>query len=151
MDAKEFLAELRVPAERGFITAAKRVGACLGADCGFSLEEIDELNIAIAQACENTIDACEDIWGEASGATLALKYGRTERGMAVEVEAAEPTADARLTAGQRRHERVLSRHRDVEMDRIAQEMIRFFVDDYRSRVDARRGHVHFRMVKYRVG
>ena len=151
MDEREFLAELKIPAERDFITAAKRVGACLGADLGFTLEEIDDLNIAIAQACENTIDACEDIWGPESGATLNLQYGHTGRGISVEVEAAQPTAAARLVASERRHKQALARTRDVEMDRIAQEMIRFFVDDYRSRVDAGSGHVHFRMVKYRVG
>jgi hypothetical protein len=36
----------------------------------------------------------------------------------------------------------------MELRRLAQEMIRLFVDDFRSQVDAGRGQVRFRMVKY---
>ncbi len=137
----EFLAELKVPAEREFISAAKRVGACLGSQLGFSIEEIDELGIAIAQACDSTIEACEEIWGENSGATVALTYARTDKGIAVEVEATAPSREA------------LARRRlpNPEMQRMAQEMIRFFVNDFQSSVDRGRGRVHLRMVKYLVG
>jgi anti-sigma regulatory factor (Ser/Thr protein kinase) len=137
----EFLAELKVPAEPEFISAAKRVGTCLGSQLGFSIEEIDELGIAIAQACDSTIEACEEIWGENSGATITLKYGRTDKGIAVEVEADTPSREA------------LARRRlpNPEMQRMAQEMIRFFVNDFQSSVDRGRGRVHLRMVKYLVG
>jgi hypothetical protein len=40
------------------------------------------------------------------------------------------------------------RMEELEVRRLAQEMIRLFVDDFRSQVDARRGQVHFHMVKY---
>lgn len=149
----EFLAELKIPAEPGFIAAAKRLGASLGATVGFSLEEIDELAIAIAQACDSTIEACEEIWGEASGATLQLSYGRTEKGITVDVEAFAPTpelARRRSTMVNRRPALEAVHHRDLETQRMAQEMIRFFVDDFRSSVDARRGQVRFRMVKYLI-
>jgi anti-sigma regulatory factor (Ser/Thr protein kinase) len=139
----EFLAELKVPAEAEFISAAKRVGACLGSQLGFSLEEIDELGIAIVQACDSTIEACAEIWGEGSGATITLSYGKTDRGIAVEVEATAPTREA------------LARRRvpaaNPEMQRMAQEMIRFFVNDFQSSVDAGRGRVHLRLVKYLIG
>lgn len=144
----EFLAELKIPAEPEFISAAKRVGACLGTQLGFSLEDIDELAIAIAQACDSTIEACEEIWGPKSGATLKLSYGRTDRGISVEVDAAGP-APAQL------RERALAERQaiqhDREMQRMAQEMIRFFVNDFQSSVDAGRGRVHLRMVKYLIG
>lgn len=140
----EFLAELKLPAEAGFISSAKRVGACLGSQLGFSLEEIDELGIAIAQACDSTIEACEEIWGEHSGATMTLSYGKTDRGISVEVEATAPRRDA--IAAQRR-----ARAANPEMQRMAQEMIRFFVNDFQSSVDAGRGRVHLRMVKYLIG
>jgi hypothetical protein len=137
----EFLAELKVPADPEFISAAKRVGACLGSQLGFSIEEIDELGIAIVQACDSTIEACEEIWGEGSGATITLKYGRTDKGIAVEVEANAPSQEA------------LARRRlpNPEMQRMAQEMIRFFVNDFQSSVDRGRGRVHLRMVKYLIG
>lgn len=138
----EFLAELKLPAEREFITPAKRVGACLGSQMGFSIEELDELGIAIAQACDSTIEACEEIWGENSGAMMKLGYARTDRGIAVEVEATAPSHEA---LARRRA------HHDPEMQRMAQEMIRFFVNDFQQSVDAGRGRVHLRMVKYLIG
>jgi hypothetical protein len=149
---REFLAELKIPADADFIPAAKRVGACLGSQVGFSLEEIDELAIAITQACDSTIDACVDIWGADSGATLVLSYGRTGRGIAVEVEARGPSAAARRQHALVRPARVLeaAREHDREVQRMAQEMIRLFVDDFRSQIDAGRGRVHLRMVKYLI-
>lgn len=150
----EFLAELKVPAETGFIPAAKRLGATLGATVGFSLEEIDELAIAIAQACDSTIEACEEIWGEHSGATLKLTYGRTDKGISVDVEAFAPapdTARRRQALVERRTAIEAAHRRNLETQRMAQEMIRFFVDDFRSSIDAGRGQVRFRMVKYLIG
>ncbi len=149
----EFLAELKVPAVADFIPAAKRVGATLGSTLGFTLEEIDELSIAIAQACDSTIEACEEIWGERSGATLKLMYGRTEKGISVEVEAFPPPAGVqqRRALAERRQALAAAQHRSLETQRLAQEMIRCFVDDFRSSVDAGRGPVRFRMVKYLIG
>ena len=37
---------------------------------------------------------------------------------------------------------------DPEVQRLAYEMIRCFVDDFRPEVEPRTGHVRFRMVKY---
>ncbi|MEP7104925.1 MAG: hypothetical protein ABI838_03655 [Chloroflexota bacterium] len=138
-----FLAELKVPADAEFITAAKRLGASLGAQLGFSLEEIDELGIAVAQACGSTIGACLEIWGEESGATMKLSYARTDRGIAVEVEGVGPSQKALARRG--------IHHQDEHMKLLAEEMIRMFVDDFRSHVDAPRGRVHLRMVKYLIG
>lgn len=146
---REFLAELRIPAEASFIPAAKRVGATLGSTLGFSIEEIDELGIAIAQACDSTIEACEEIWGLDSGATLKLSYGRTDKGISVEVEAGSPSAEHhQRKALARRREAIEAARQHAEMQRVAQEMIRFFVDDFRSSVVPSRGQVRFRMVKY---
>jgi hypothetical protein len=40
---------------------------------------------------------------------------------------------------------------DAELQRLAYEMIRCFVDDFRPLVEPRTGHVRFRMVKYIAG
>ncbi|HEX6350762.1 MAG TPA: hypothetical protein VF160_15405 [Candidatus Dormibacteraeota bacterium] len=140
----QFLAELKVPADPEFIPAAKRLGASLGAQLGFSLEEIDELCIAVAQACDSTIDACAEIWGDESDATMKLSYARTDRGIAVEVEGLAPTSKALA-----RRQAVV--HRDEQVRLLADQMIRMFVDDFRSNVDAPRGRVHLRLVKYLIG
>ncbi len=145
--APEFLAELRIPAQPDFIPAAKRVGATLGSTLGFSLEEIDELGIAIAQACDSTIEACEEIWGPDSGALLKLTYGRTAKGIAVEVEAGAPSPAQRRAVAPRQHAIAAARH-NAEMQAMAREMLRCFVDDFPSSVVPSRGQVRFRMVKY---
>jgi len=138
-----FLAELKVPADAQFIPAAKRLGASLGAELGFSLEEIDELGIAVAQACGSTIVACDEIWGEDSGATMKLSYAKTNRGIAVEVEGVSPGSKALA--------RRPGVHREDPMRLLGDEMIRMFVDDFRSTLDTNRGRVHLRLVKYLIG
>jgi hypothetical protein len=138
---EHLLSELKIPAEAAYIPVAKRVAASLGSKLGFSLEELDELCIALTQACDSAIEASDEAWGE--GGTLKLTYGATEGGMEVEVEAVAPTSSVparRPVADLRRDE--------MEVRRVAQEMIRLFVDDFRSQVDASHGMVRFRMVKY---
>ncbi len=138
-----FASELKVPARQEFIPAAKRVAASLGSLLGFSIEEIDELCIAVAQACDNTIDAAQDAWGE--GATLRLSYSSTDRGIAVDVEAVAPTSPQALPTPRPARATI-----DEEQRRLALDMIRLFVDDYRQQVEPTRGRIHFRMVKYLI-
>jgi serine/threonine-protein kinase RsbW len=143
--AEQVLTELKIPAHADYIPVAKRVASSLGSKLGFSLEELDELCIALTQACDSAIEASEDAWGQ--GGTLKLTYGATEKGIEVEVEAHAPESRA-LTARRRAHVRQLE---ELEVRRVAQEMIRLFVDDFRSQVDASHGQVRFRMVKYLIG
>jgi len=144
--AGSFASELKVPARGEFIPAAKRVAASLGSILGFSIEEIDELCIAVAQACDNTIEAAQDAWGE--GATLKLSYNSTSRGIAVDVEAVAPTSPHALPIprpGRRTPDQAFEAQRKLERD-----MIRLFVDEFRQQVAPTRGHIRFRMVKYLI-
>jgi len=140
--AKRNLTELKIPADTEFIPVAKRVANTLGSRLGFGLTELDELSIAVTQACDSAIDASQEAWG--GGATLKLTYFATDRGVEVVVEAVGPRSPQALP---RPHLRV----HDEEMQRLSQEMIRMFVDDFRSQVDAGSGLVRFRMVKYLIG
>lgn len=47
--------ELRIPADPDYIVVAKRAAAGMASVAGLSVEELDELNIAIAEACEHTM------------------------------------------------------------------------------------------------
>jgi anti-sigma regulatory factor (Ser/Thr protein kinase) len=143
----EQLAELKVPARQEFIGLAKRVGASLGGMVGFSLEEIDELSIAVAQACGSLIEAAEEMWG--SAATLKLTYSSTQGGIAVDVETISPRSQEALPAPARR--RAAQRSPEMQVQQALQrEMIRLFVDDFRHQVDSGRRQMRYRMVKYLI-
>jgi hypothetical protein len=139
--AKRDLAELKIPAEPAFIPVAKRVATTLGSQLGLSLVDLDELTIALTQACDSAIEASSDLGGHNE---LKLTYFATNRALVVDVDLlpAEhhglpaPKADAEASA---------------ELQRLAYEMIRCFVDDFRPEIEPRTGQVRFRMVKYLAG
>src|SRR5207248_5726863 len=59
--AKRNLAELKIPAASAFIPVAKRVATTLGGQLGLSLMDLDELAIALTQACDSAISAADDL------------------------------------------------------------------------------------------
>ena len=138
--AKRNLAELKIPASPTFIPVAKRVATTLGGQLGFSLVDLDELTIALTQACDSAIAAANDL---GSPADLKLTYFATNRALVVDVDLI-PTGDAVALP---KHETQI----DPELQRLAYEMIRCFVDDFRPQVEPKTGHVSFRMVKYLAG
>src|SRR5438876_2137124 len=81
--AKRNLAELKVPASAAFIPVAKRVATTLGGQLGLSLMDLDELAIALTQACDSAIAAADDL-GMASD--LKLTYFATNRALVVDVD-----------------------------------------------------------------
>jgi hypothetical protein len=140
--AKRNLAELKIPASPEFIPVAKRVASALGGQLGLSLMDLDELSIALTQACDSAIGAAEDL---GTPADLKLTYFATNRALVVDVDLM-PTGAA-LPMSVHEHET----HVDPELQRLAYEMIRCFVDDFRPVIEPRTGHVRFRMVKHLAG
>jgi hypothetical protein len=138
--AKRNLAELKIPASPAFIPVAKRVATTLGGQLGFSLVDLDELTIALTQACDSAIAAANDL---GSPADLKLTYFATNRALVVDVDLM-PTGNS-VPAPKHAAEV------DPELQRLAYEMIRCFVDDFRPQVEPATGHVSFRMVKYLAG
>jgi hypothetical protein len=138
--AKRNLAELKIPASPAFIPVAKRVATTLGGQLGFSLVDLDELTIALTQACDSAIAAANDL---GSPADLKLTYFATNRALVVDVDLM-PTGDA---VAMPKHDTQI----DPELQRLAYEMIRCFVDDFRPQVEPTTGHISFRMVKYLAG
>ncbi len=65
--------ELRIPADPAFVVVAKRAAAGFGCAYGFGVEEIDDLTIAVGQACENAITLLSARPGP-SGAQLRLLF-----------------------------------------------------------------------------
>ena len=140
--AKRNLAELKIPATSAFIPVAKRVATTLGGQLGLSLMDLDELAIALTQACDSAIGAADDL---GTPADLKLTYFATNRALVVDVELM-PTG-ATLPHPATPHGSTV----DPELQRLAYEMIRCFVDDFRPMIEPRTGHVSFRMVKHLAG
>ncbi|HEY2438408.1 MAG TPA: hypothetical protein VGH93_14595 [Solirubrobacteraceae bacterium] len=140
--AKRNLAELKVPATSAFIPVAKRVATTLGGQLGLSLMDLDELAIALTQACDSAIAASEDL---GPNADLKLTYFATDRALVVDVDVI-PSGGALQLPAVEHHTAV-----DPELQRLAYEMIRCFVDDFRPVVEPHTGHVRFRMVKHLAG
>ena len=140
--ARKPLAELKLLAQPEMISTAKRTASSLGSLVGFSLEDIDELNIAVAQACDSAIAAGREAWGDE--ATLKLTFWSTERGLEVEVQAVQPRANQLQPL--KRGTPVIH---DEALDRLAHDMIRCFVDDFRPALGPNR--VRFKLVKYLIG
>jgi hypothetical protein len=139
--AKRNLAELKIPATSAFIPVAKRVATTLGGQMGFSLVDLDELTIALTQACDSAIAAANDLGAPAD---LKLTYFATDRALVVDVDLM-PSGKSLPVA---KHDDAAV---DPELQRLAYEMIRCFVDDFRPQVEPTTGHISFRMVKYLAG
>ena len=141
--AKRNLAELKIPATSAFIPVAKRVATTLGGQLGLSLMDLDELAIALTQACDSAIASAEDL---GTHADLKLTYFATDRALVVDVDVI-PTGAVALPLPAAKAVTPI----DPELQRLAYEMIRCFVDDFRPVVEPRTGHVRFRMVKHLAG
>jgi hypothetical protein len=139
--AKRDLAELKIPASEAFIPVAKRVATTLGSQLGLSLVDLDELTIALTQACDSAILAAKDLDGPAD---LKLTYFATNRALVVDVDLVPIEVQTHTVPRQHAEE-------DEELQRLAYEMIRCFVDDFRPLVEPRTGNLRFRMVKYLAG
>ncbi|MHB8508781.1 MAG: hypothetical protein ACYDGR_09060 [Candidatus Dormibacteria bacterium] len=175
--ARGTITELKIPAQAQFVMVAKRTASGLAAVAGFSLQGIDDLNIALAQACDRSIAAGDRLWG-AGNALLKISFRMVEGGMEVDVKtipARVGSADevARRRQGELLHQAEVMRQAaqrlsaEVEAERgrvtaereradpeldyedVAVNMIRMFVDELRHNVDSS-GAVRMRLVKYVV-
>ena len=142
-----YLTELKLPAVADYIVVAKRAASSLGLVVGFSLQEIDDLNIAITQACENACAAAAQQWGSGNG-QLKLIFKSRPRRLEVEVRSVPP----RAVEQQQQQQAVRKPHREMELDyeTIGLNMIRLFVDELRYQVDDQTGSMRMRMVKYLI-
>ena len=141
--AGTYVTELKLPAMDDYIVVAKRAAAALGLVVGFSLQEIDDLNIAISQACENACAAAAEKWGKGNG-QLKLIFKSQPRRLEVEVRSVPPHAIEQQAV------RRVRREADLDYETIGLNMIRLFVDELRYQVDNHTGTMRMRMVKYLI-
>ncbi len=138
-----YVTELKLPAVGDYIVVAKRAAASLGLVVGFSVQEIDDLNIAITQACESACAAATQQWGTGNG-QLKLIFKSRPRRLEVEVRSVPPRAVEQHTVRRARHEA------ELDYETIGLNMIRLFVDELRYQVDDQTGSLRMRMVKYLI-
>ncbi len=75
-------------------------------------------------------------------ADLKLNYFATNRALVVDVDLITNEGHLKVPVA------MPDAEAQAELQRLAYEMIRCFVDDFRPEVEPRTGHVRFRMVKY---
>ncbi|HYS02203.1 MAG TPA: ATP-binding protein [Candidatus Eisenbacteria bacterium] len=147
-DTAHQITELKLPAREEYIVVAKRAAGALGAVVGFSLAEIDDLNIAITQACENAVAAATDQWGEGNG-QLKLTFKGQRGKLEVNISSTPPRAVELQQTPAVRSVRRLPREEALDYEGIGLNMIRLFVDELRYQVDDQ-GCMRMRMVKYLI-
>src|SRR5438445_468464 len=125
------------------------VGLAVGAyiASGPGREQIESLRsktieLSGSEPVQRARDAAQDL---GTPADLKLTYFATNRALVVDVDLM-PTGAA-LPMPLHPH----ATHVDPELQRLAYEMIRCFVDDFRPSIEPRTGHVRFRMVKHLAG
>ncbi|HEV3096451.1 MAG TPA: hypothetical protein VG104_04840 [Candidatus Dormibacteraeota bacterium] len=141
--ASAYVTELKLPAVTDYIVVAKRAAASIGLVVGFSVQEIDDLNIAITQACESAIAAAALQWGSGNG-QLKLIFKSQPRRIEVEVRSVPPRAVEQQAVRRTRREA------ELDYETIGLNMIRLFVDELRYQVDSQTGSMRMRMVKYLI-
>ena len=162
--------ELRIPADPQYIVVAKRAAAAFGTVAGFGVEAVDELSIAIAQACENAIGLATCVMGTPGRGQVRILFtvdqqsrldvdvrtvfGRAEEGAAevqraqVEVTRGRPAQSPAAAAAAASREAALQQQ--LAAADMALRLMGLFVDDCRYRVDQRTGGLRVRLTKYRV-
>lgn len=161
--SKSSASELRIPAEPAYVVVAKRAAAGFGYVAGLGIEAVDDLVIAVAQACENAI-GCVDATGAPAGGQIRLTFKLEGPRLEVQVRSScirsdEPpsrTAAEREAVVERRRlaaEAARSQHAvatELASRDLALRVMGLFVDDCRYRVDERTGGLRVRLTKYRI-
>jgi anti-sigma regulatory factor (Ser/Thr protein kinase) len=136
--------ELRIPADPQYIVVAKRVAAGMASVAGLGLEALDELNIAIAEACEHTINSAA-----MSGypeATVRITFKVQEDALRVDVRLLAGRTDPSEQPAARTEGSPLAEREALDM---AIQMLRCFADDVHFQAVGS-GLMHVRLAKYRL-
>ncbi len=79
--------ELQIPCDPKYIGVARLVAAGVGAHSGLNADEIDDLKVAVSEACTNVIDhAFPDSEKTDQPTTISLRFTSSKTGLQVEVE-----------------------------------------------------------------
>jgi len=145
--------ELRIPADPSYIVVAKRAVAGFGCVAGFGVEAIDDLVIAVAQACQSAISVADSATDRGRG-QIRLSFKLADRRLEVQVRsicAREGDPDAPCGPDPTGTTGVAAEPVSAPQHDLALRVMGLFVDDCRYRVDHRTGGLRVRLTKYRLG
>jgi anti-sigma regulatory factor (Ser/Thr protein kinase) len=162
---KATASELRIPAAPAYVLVAKRAAAGFAYVAGLDIEAVDDLCIAVAQACENAI-RCAAAAGALPSAQIRLSFRVEDQRLEVQVrstcgrvedlpreaalEPAPPPARRQPATAPPSHAVAEALARDAANRDLALRVMGLFVDDCRYRVDERTGGLRVRLTKFRV-
>jgi anti-sigma regulatory factor (Ser/Thr protein kinase) len=143
--------ELRMPAERRYVLVAKRAAAGFAAVAGLDVEALDDLVIAVAQACENAISLTERVAGPGNG-QIRLVFTLADSALEVRVRSSLSHAELEAAAQRQRVAAVQAAReaQALEAEEMAMQLMGLFVDDFGYRMDERTGGLRVRLTKYLV-
>jgi anti-sigma regulatory factor (Ser/Thr protein kinase) len=138
--------ELRLPAERRYVLVAKRAVAGFAAVAGLDVEALDDLVIAVCQACENAISLTERVAGPGNG-QIRLVFTLADNALEVRVRSSLSRAELEAAA----HRQAIAAEAQArEAEEMAMRVMGLFVDDFGYRMDERTGGLRVRLTKYLV-
>jgi hypothetical protein len=104
------LVELRVPAEYSFASTVRLVASSLAADGNFSVDDVDDLRLAVNEVFASAVVALEQASRPTSSGVIKVCYRSLPVGIDVEVTALPGTP--------------------IVLDELAESIIRSAVDDF---------------------
>jgi hypothetical protein len=104
------LVELRVPAEYSYASTVRLVASSLAADGNFSVDDVDDLRLAVNEVFASAVVALEHASGSTPSGTIKVCYRSLPVGIDVEVTALPGTP--------------------IVLDELAESIIRSAVDDF---------------------
>ncbi len=145
-DVTPTTSELRLPAERRYVLVAKRAVAGFAAVAGLDVEALDDLVIAVCQACENAISLTERVAGPGNG-QIRLVFTLADNALEVRVRSSLSRAELEAAA----HRQAIAAAVEArEAEEMAMRVMGLFVDDFGYRMDERTGGLRVRLTKYLV-
>lgn len=145
--------ELRLPADPAYIVVAKRAASAFAVVAGLDVEAVDDLTIAVSQACENAI-ACTTRLGGPGVGQIRLTFVVEKERLEVQVQSSCTRQVVAEAASARKHAvaQAIERERQeaAAATDLALRLMGLFVDDHSYRVDERTGGLRVRLTKYKA-
>ncbi len=130
--------EVTIPARAEFVSVARLTAATVAARQGFTYDEIEDLKIAVGEACTSLI-----VSGTDPGRPMTVRFLLGDDALEIQVETQGPAITL--------HSSKAGADEDVPLDesRLGIFLMQCLVDEVEARHDAAAGTTQVRLVKHR--